>query len=190
MTMLARTGSALGQMAGGWRAGLAVAALLVPLAIGGAAAQDVPDGVTSAAEIEGQLTRGLTIGEPEAVEEQPVVAVQAPAINLNVQFALNSDRLTDQARAQLNQLGTALQGEALKPFRFEVAGHTDATGSDSYNLALSERRAQAVYRYLISQFGIDASRLTPIGFGETKLLDSTQPDNPANRRVQITNLGS
>lgn len=68
----------------------------------------------------------------------------------------------------------------------KVAGHTDSSGSEKYNQLLSERRAQAVANYLISM-GIDAARLTVVGYGEQHpVADNTQESGRAmNRRVEI-----
>lgn len=69
----------------------------------------------------------------------------------------------------------------------EVAGHTDSTGSDSYNQALSERRANSVSRYLQSQ-GISSQRMITVGMGESRPVadNSTAEGRQANRRVEIT----
>ncbi|MDX5333547.1 MAG: OmpA family protein [Gammaproteobacteria bacterium] len=69
----------------------------------------------------------------------------------------------------------------------EIAGHTDSTGSESYNQALSERRALSVARYLESQ-AIAPARLDPIGFGELRPLTSnaTEEGRALNRRVELT----
>jgi outer membrane protein OmpA-like peptidoglycan-associated protein len=64
----------------------------------------------------------------------------------------------------------------------EIQGHTDAVGSDTYNQKLSERRAQAVADYLVSQ-GVDRPRLTVVGYGKSRLLIQTQDANAQNRRV-------
>ncbi len=69
----------------------------------------------------------------------------------------------------------------------EVAGHTDSTGSDSYNQRLSERRAGSVASYLRSQ-GISDQRLITVGMGEAMPVadNSTASGREANRRVEIT----
>ncbi|HET6435309.1 MAG TPA: OmpA family protein [Xanthomonadaceae bacterium] len=91
-------------------------------------------------------------------------------------------------------LGQAV--EILKRYpdlKVEVAGHTDAVGTDAYNQKLSESRAQAVYDYLTSN-GVDASRLVgPTGYGESRpIAPNTNPDgsdNPEgraqNRRTEL-----
>ncbi len=79
--------------------------------------------------------------------------------------------------------------EALKEnpgVRVQVAGYTDSVGTDEYNQGLSERRANAVRDYLASH-GIDASRLSAVGFGESNpVADNATADGRAqNRRVEL-----
>ena len=68
----------------------------------------------------------------------------------------------------------------------DIEGHTDSTGSDSHNEALSERRAQSVADYLASQ-GVSASSLNPIGMGEGSPVASndTRDGRRLNRRVDV-----
>ncbi|MCO4768906.1 MAG: OmpA family protein, partial [Deltaproteobacteria bacterium] len=68
----------------------------------------------------------------------------------------------------------------------EVQGHTDSRGSDSYNLDLSQRRAGQVREYLVDK-GIDPSRLTSKGYGETQPIDDRETEDgwARNRRVQF-----
>jgi len=69
--------------------------------------------------------------------------------------------------------------------RVDIQGHTDSTGSDAWNQGLSERRARAVMKYLISA-GIDPKRLTARGFGESKpaATNETKEGRALNRRAQ------
>jgi outer membrane protein OmpA-like peptidoglycan-associated protein len=103
----------------------------------------------------------------------------------NITFALNS--------ADLNaQFYTALDGVSmvLKEYDktvIEVAGHTDSSGSDQYNQALSQRRAQSVAGYLASH-GVKDQRLMTVGAGESRPVASndTEQGRAANRRVELT----
>lgn len=74
--------------------------------------------------------------------------------------------------------------------RIVLNGHTDATGSNEYNLELSERRAVSVRHYLLAHFPIEDSRLISIGFGEERLKNTYDPEAAENRRVEIVNMGS
>ncbi len=68
-----------------------------------------------------------------------------------------------------------------------VEGHTDSRGGDSYNLRLSDRRANSVRVYLVAQ-GVEGTRLEAIGFGETKPIapNETRDGRERNRRVEFT----
>ena len=110
------------------------------------------------------------------------------SVNLYVNFAYNSAELTSDARIILDRLGFALVDDRLKEFAFMIEGHTDAHGSESYNQTLSEQRARAVQRYLIDNFAIAEARLRARGFGKTRLLDPSRPEDGVNRRVQVVNL--
>ncbi|MCP3911985.1 MAG: OmpA family protein [Actinomycetia bacterium] len=74
--------------------------------------------------------------------------------------------------------------EQVPTVTIEVRGHTDASGPDDYNLALSQRRVDSVVDYWVGQ-GVDAERVTGVGFGETDLLDPASPDSKVNRRVEF-----
>jgi outer membrane protein OmpA-like peptidoglycan-associated protein len=118
------------------------------------------------------------------------VATEPPKKDMRIQFEFASAELTQSARQVLDELGAALQSDELSAFQFSLVGHTDAVGSDMANLALSERRAQAVKDYLVGQFGIDPARLDASGVGESDLADPSNPTSGVNRRVVITNIGS
>ena len=138
----------------------------------------------SAAITDPVTTRGLTAGQ--GTEAGAPGSGVVP--DLRVTFAFGSADLTPQARAQLDELGQALQMDALRSFRFRVSGHTDAVGSDQYNEWLSQERAASVASYLASQHGIESQRLEAIGFGEREMADPQDPSSGVNRRVEIRTL--
>ncbi|HEY9163410.1 MAG TPA: OmpA family protein [Magnetovibrio sp.] len=115
--------------------------------------------------------------------------VEAPSINIKVYFEFDSAILKPEAMDVLDNLGTALTSGELSAQRFELAGHTDAVGSEAYNLDLSERRAKSVRDYLVTAFGIEPARIDAVGYGESHLLDTENPEGDVNRRVQVTRLG-
>ncbi|MBT8088622.1 MAG: OmpA family protein [Gammaproteobacteria bacterium] len=103
----------------------------------------------------------------------------------NVTFATNSSDLSPAFFDVLNSVG-----KVLKEFDktvVEVAGHTDNTGSESYNQSLSERRSGSVSTYLKAQ-GINPQRLITVGMGELRPVadNNTADGRQANRRVEIT----
>ena len=69
-----------------------------------------------------------------------------------------------------------------------LAGHTDAKGTDTYNQGLSERRADAVKRYLMEKYGVYATNLVTAGYGKGKLKHSASPLSFENRRVQFVSV--
>lgn len=103
----------------------------------------------------------------------------------NVTFATDSSDLSPAFFDVLTSVGKVL-GEFEKTV-VEVAGHTDSTGSESYNQSLSERRANSVASYLKSQ-GVLSERLITLGMGELRPVadNSSAAGKQANRRVEIT----
>ena len=103
----------------------------------------------------------------------------------NITFALNSADLNAQFFNALD--GVSMVLKEYDKTVVEVAGHTDSSGSDQYNQALSERRAQAVAGYL-SSHGVKTQRLITIGAGEAHPMASndTEQGRSANRRVELT----
>lgn len=126
-------------------------------------------------------------GAPSTSGVAPAVA--RPQATLQVNFGFDSAELTPQAITVLDSLGQALTSRTLTLYRFRLVGHTDAKGSEAYNLALSQRRAEAVARYLRERWDVDATRLVPEGRGFRELADPGQPLSPANRRVVVINEG-
>ncbi len=120
---------------------------------------------------------------PSSCGEQP--AFQADAFD--VYFELASAALDQRARAIL----TALSAELNKPDNtgrtFLIGGHTDARGSDAYNLRLSERRATAVRDFLAGN-GVNAGMLKTTGFGKRSYKNPADPFANENRRVAVTLL--
>ena len=113
-----------------------------------------------------------------------------PSVDIEVYFNPNSAEITPKAAATLTILGRALTDPRLAGARFLIGGHTDALGDPRANLLLSDRRAEAVRRYLIEQFGIDRTRLVGRGFGDQRLKFPGRPRAIENRRVQVVNLSA
>jgi outer membrane protein OmpA-like peptidoglycan-associated protein len=129
-------------------------------------------------------TRSLTFTEREQITS---IAKKRPSIDLEVNFDYNSDNIGSKAAPQVTALGDALASPDLKGSTFILAGHTDAKGSETYNQGLSERRAEAVKRFLAEKYGIEASNLVTVGYGKTQLKNPSGPFASENRRVQIIN---
>jgi outer membrane protein OmpA-like peptidoglycan-associated protein len=129
-------------------------------------------------------TRSLSTTEREQITS---IAKKRPSIDLEVNFDYNSDHIGSKASSQVTALGEALSSSELKGGTFILAGHTDAKGSDTYNQGLSERRSEAVKRFLSEKYGLDASNLVTVGYGKTQLKNPAGPFASENRRVQVIN---
>ncbi len=104
-------------------------------------------------------------------------------IRLDVKFANDKADITEQYVGEVERVASFMKKYA--SVNAEIAGHTDSVGADKYNQKLSQRRADAVKAMLVTRFGIDASRLTAVGYGESTPIASneTAEGRAQNRRV-------
>ena len=102
-----------------------------------------------------------------------------------VLFAFNSDKLTSDGKAQLDDFANQVKG--VDRFVVEVQGFTDKSGSTVYNETLSEARAQAVARYLTNQYQIPIRSISMLGSGYALPVadDKTRDGRKMNRRVEV-----
>jgi outer membrane protein OmpA-like peptidoglycan-associated protein len=136
-------------------------------------------------KIRNRATRSLSSGEREEIA---TIAQAKPNIDLEINFDYNSAVISTKSMPSVQALGKALTNPDLKGSTFVVAGYTDAAGTDAYNQDLSERRADAIKRYLTDKYGIAGSDLVTVGYGKTKLKDASNPMADVNRRVQVVNM--
>jgi len=101
-----------------------------------------------------------------------------------VTFAVNSSNIEPGFRSTLDGLASTLN--EYEQTYIDVLGHTDSTGSDAFNQALSERRATSVAGYLSSR-GVNSARVGTRGFGESqpRATNVTEEGRSSNRRVEI-----
>jgi OmpA-OmpF porin, OOP family len=111
---------------------------------------------------------------------KPAVRYSLPASS----FKVGSAELPDALKKQLDVFGEALKGKRGTGKVVRIEGHADASGLPAANLALSQRRAEAVKEYLV-QLGADAAMLEPVGLGSNAPKNSKDPLAPENRRVEI-----
>jgi OOP family OmpA-OmpF porin len=106
-----------------------------------------------------------------------------------VTFEVNSARLTADSRVVLEAVAKDLV--KYPRLRIELQGHTDSSGSDAYNLKLSQQRAESVRALLLEQ-GVAADQVVARGYGETMpVADNTTNDGRAkNRRVVMSVLSN
>lgn len=119
--------------------------------------------------------------EVERVNEGIKVTFNESMVN----FGFNSSELTSSAKNNLEKLADVLKNNP--DTNINIFGHTDSKGSDSYNQALSERRANAVVNYL-SSLGVARSRMNARGLGENEPIatNDTEAGRAQNRRVEFT----
>jgi OOP family OmpA-OmpF porin len=120
-----------------------------------------------------------------APAEGPAPAPQAQRIVLRgVQFDLDKADIRPDASVILDEAASQL-GQA-PGTRVGVEGHTDSSGGDAYNQALSERRAASVRDYLVGK-GVEAGRLSTAGYGESQPVadNATAEGRALNRRVEL-----
>lgn len=136
------------------------------------------DGVVDTSDMCPDTPRGLRV-------DSRGCAIKAQTLVLrNINFEFDKATLTADSRTALDEIARGLKGQPTMQVTLE--GHTDAKGSDAYNLRLSRERANAVRDYLISQ-GVEAARLRAEGHGETRpVADNTTEEGRAqNRRVEF-----
>ena len=143
--------------------------------------------VTFLDSVRNRKSRSLSLGEREQIAE---IASTKPKVDLEIQFDYNSANISPTSLTAVQELGKALSSPSLKGSTFVVAGHTDAVGSEPYNLDLSERRADTIKHYLVEKYGIAGNDLVTVGYGKTKLKDASNPTAPINRRVQVVNMAA
>jgi OOP family OmpA-OmpF porin len=104
----------------------------------------------------------------------------------DVLFDFDRSEITMAGAAILDQAAEVVNSGAYKSLKINIAGHTDWIGSEGYNQALSERRANAVRSYLVKK-GVDASRIHTFAYGETtpKADNNTAEGRALNRRAEI-----
>jgi len=170
-------------------------ALVVPLLFvmgSGAFAQGSakpPTASPSSSDIVDKLTPPPPGGAPRSLTRGRVTIEGPPTIDMRIQFEIDSAKLDAVGVGLVEKLGTALTDPKLAAYRFEIAGHSDASGDGEYNLRLSTQRANTVRDYLIAKYRIAPERLTAMGYGSSKPVNTGSPSDPLNRRVQITNIG-
>ena len=112
------------------------------------------------------------------------------SIRLSINFANNDDKVAKHYYSEIERVVAFLKNYPDSTVIIE--GHTSSKGSAEYNQNLSERRAKRVAKILVNDYGIAASRVSHVGYGETRLLDSadTPSAHQQNRRIEARISGS
>lgn len=122
-----------------------------------------------------------------APTEEYVAVAKADQVNVKISFDFDSAALRADEKPKLAALCEAMKSVDVAVF--QIIGHTDSSGSASYNENLSLLRAQEVKRHMVSSCGIAENRLQAIGLGESAPFDPSDPRSDANRRVEFQALG-
>lgn len=140
----------------------------------------------------GYLFRSLNFNYSEARDYQPIVLdidlerarAGTTAILQNIFFDVDKYELKEKSLTELQKILTFLKQNP--SVQVEISGHTDNVGSDAYNLQLSERRAQSVYNYLVSN-GVDRGRLSTKGYGSAQPIadNAIEEGRQKNRRIEF-----
>jgi len=133
-----------------------------------------------------QYTTRSVIRMVEAAAQAPSPAQAAPRFPTRIEFEFGSDRLTAASKRDLDVFGDAML-ESLRDREVTLEGHTDAIGSDQYNLDLSVRRAETARRYLIESFGVSPRQVQATGKGKADPVASNDSETgrSQNRRVDF-----
>lgn len=106
------------------------------------------------------------------------------SISLDILFPNNSSEISSPESFNIDEFAEFMQKHP--DTVAEIQGHTSSVGSDAYNQALSQRRAESVKKLLVDSYNINASRLTAVGYGETRLkfMDDSAESHRLNRRIE------
>lgn len=109
-------------------------------------------------------------------------------ITLEINFPVDSAEISATYASEVERLAEFLQ--KFSAVELEIEGHTDSTGTPAYNKRLSQARAEALKLALVSTYGIDPARLTPIGYGQERPLagNDTAEGRRANRRAVVVRV--
>jgi len=121
---------------------------------------------------------------PRAAPAPPPAPVEERIVLRGVNFDFDKADIRPDAAVILDEAASQLNASPGR--NVSVAGHTDSVGAEAYNQSLSERRAASVKDYLVGK-GVDASRLTTVGYGESNPIASndTADGRALNRRVEL-----
>lgn len=120
---------------------------------------------------------------------QPVNKVGEKFVLENIYYDFDKHNIRPDAALILDKLVATMRNNPT--LKIELSSHTDSRGSDSYNMKLSQKRAQSAVDYIVSK-GIDRDRMVAKGYGETRLVNKcangvkcTPEEHQANRRTEV-----
>jgi outer membrane protein OmpA-like peptidoglycan-associated protein len=111
-----------------------------------------------------------------------------PHVNVDVQFNPDTPVIRPESYRTLGRIADALTNPALMSFTFLIVGRVEANGRRENNLALSQRRAEAIRDALLMTFKISSKRVLAVGLGEEQLQDANNPKSAVNQQAEIVTL--
>lgn len=164
-------GGVIGSRSGSW-----VQGALIGAAVGGAAGALIGNYMDKQAA---EIDRDVEGARVERVGESIRVVFDS-----GILFSTGSATITSASRYNIEKLARILN--RYQDTNLVIEGHTDALGSEAQNQLLSERRAESVAT-LLRTYGVSSSRLSPVGYGETRPVASneTEAGRRLNRRVEV-----
>jgi OmpA-OmpF porin, OOP family len=164
------------------------------------AAQTAANNAATAAQAADRKADTANQGVTTANNRITTLETRVNGININdaytesekqaIVFANNSSELNSQSKSTLDTVAGGLSGQRAG-YLIELQGYTDSTGSEQYNIGLSQRRAESVERYLVSK-NIPLYRISIVGLGEDNPVadNKTNQGRSQNRRVEVRVLKS
>jgi len=140
--------------------------------------------------VEDSVDQCLTTPKSDKVDEAgcTVFTQENLSFRLSVQFDSSKSVVKKEYYAEIAQMAAFFK--QYPHIKATVDGYSSVDGNDAYNKKLSQQRADAIVEMLVTKYGIDASRLTAIGHGETNLIDTalTAEAHKKNRRIEVNVL--
>jgi len=172
-----------------------LAVLSAAVFVGSSTAQDALNFPSTRKEITGELGKNPKnpLGQSKGLNSDKSIPDDIvddnPKVGALIQFDYDSDAVKSESYSLLREFGLSFQ-EDLPDAVFLIGGHADSDGSDEYNLNLSQKRAEAVKRFLMSEFHLDDNRLITKPFGEKHPIESnkTEYGRAKNRRVEFVRV--
>jgi peptidoglycan-associated lipoprotein len=152
------------------------------------AVRDEPPKVTTPPKVSvpSNVTPAASASDRSKDESQDLIALLRESV---IHFDFDQAQLTSESQARLQKLADALRTH--RTLRITIAGHCDERGTEEYNLALGQKRAEVAKSYLIT-LGIDPNRIDTISYGEERPIDPQQTDEAwtANRRDEFSAIAA
>jgi outer membrane protein OmpA-like peptidoglycan-associated protein len=155
----------------------------------------------AAAEVDDEMIEEQLIAPPtreidrrysvEEIRERPALRQTMPGVEIDtIHFGFNEAFVREEEIENVERIGRILEKIVIaNPDEvFMIEGHTDAVGSDPYNLDLSQQRADSVKQSLTEFFNIAPQNLETIGYGEQFLKIPIEEEEPENRRVTVRRI--